>query len=255
VPGLKLRLYQHQVTSLTWMRSRECRPLTEADCRCSCSSSPRQQHRNHDLHRAATGGQTVLLRSRPIGTQQELTTKRTVPSNQRKCETEVRIDQLTGREVPDSILTTLPRSIARGGLLCDDPGLGKTITVLALILQTIGLRTSVEGTERSASGGGGVSSSGGSGVMGATTTEARNEDEGFSNATTDEGAEDELLFRTYWVEAVPPTYARPMMNKLIRDLARSMVGKKLPEAFRRLGTDLSNGTYDCDFHFFESSMK
>jgi hypothetical protein len=34
--------------------------------------------------------------------------------------------------------------IARGGLLCDDPGLGKTVTVLSLILQTMGQSTEQE---------------------------------------------------------------------------------------------------------------
>lgn len=46
-----------------------------------------------------------------------------------------------------------PRSEVRGGMLCDEPGLGKTITVLALLLRTRGLlpgeggkRGSVDGT-------------------------------------------------------------------------------------------------------------
>lgn len=33
------------------------------------------------------------------------------------------------------------RSVARGGLLCDDPGMGKTITFLSCILQTFGQST------------------------------------------------------------------------------------------------------------------
>lgn len=59
VPGLKLKLYSHQLSSLSWMRRRESRALCETDL---LLLDPRQ---GHDLHGPATGGRTALLRPRP----------------------------------------------------------------------------------------------------------------------------------------------------------------------------------------------
>jgi SNF2 family DNA or RNA helicase len=132
VPGLKLRLYSHQIASLRWMRERECRHVLESDCLkneqpssspCPCPDS--------DLHRAVSGGLTVLLRERPQNG--------SIPATARPKS--VRIYQCFGSEVYAEDAELEIRSVARGGLLCDDPGLGKTITLLSLVLQTYGLST------------------------------------------------------------------------------------------------------------------
>lgn len=46
------------------------------------------------------------------------------------------VDELTGRVSSER---PRPASDARGGMFCDEPGLGKTITMLALLLATQGL--------------------------------------------------------------------------------------------------------------------
>lgn len=118
IPGLKLRLFKHQKRSLTWMRSRETRMLTESEL-CRTNSRTRIFSVEGDDYRASSGGVATLLELRSTGEQ-------------------VRIHQISGRECDES-LVRLERTVARGGLLCDDPGLGKTITVLSLILQTAGM--------------------------------------------------------------------------------------------------------------------
>lgn len=131
VPGMKLRLYSHQVRSLEWMRRRETRELSEQvalNVSTNSLGGGEECSVGADLHRAVTGGATTLLRRR--GTYESF-----------------RINQQTGMQIPYDDMGqsngtfALSRHIARGGLLCDDPGLGKTITVLSLILQTSGLST------------------------------------------------------------------------------------------------------------------
>jgi hypothetical protein len=130
VPGLKLQLYKHQIRSLEWMRRRETQDLSEELILDFDSSVHRVEGVNGDMHRAVTGGASTCLR---------------LHSNSRASRKAFRIDQRTGREISFETTPTgsfaLSRHVARGGLLCDDPGLGKTITVLALILQTSGLST------------------------------------------------------------------------------------------------------------------
>ena len=69
VPGLKLKLFQHQIRSLEWMEMRERRCITEDDVLCRHKDKNTSDYFLHggesvcggDYHRAVTGGSTVLL--------------------------------------------------------------------------------------------------------------------------------------------------------------------------------------------------
>jgi len=196
VPGLKLRLYSHQITSLSWMRSRECKLITEQDCTgpdtAGCPDG--------DLHRALTGGHSVLLMLRSGDSSQQM-----------------RINQYTGREIPGEDLEKLPRAVARGGLLCDDPGLGKTITVLSLILQSAGLST------------------------------IRKDDDRKKNAVP--ASED--IFYTYWKEQMTADFRRPTLLKLVNDFVRRVSGAR--HVFVSvLRSKIAADKYGDDFRRFET---
>jgi len=159
VPGLRLKkLYKHQVRSLEWMREREA----------CCASEGELMEIDDDSHGVATGGWTKLLVAK---------------SDRSK---KVRVYQQTGRpchyKPSDKFLE---RSVARGGLLCDDPGLGKTITVLSLWLQTIGCKPCVR-----------------------------------SNG---EAVEDEDIFRLFWEEqyVVPEVRRQPILRLFNRFLRQA----------------------------------
>ena len=156
VPGLKLRLYSHQIKSLMWMRGRESRHITEDDLlegrRCRHrrkQSTSHGQNMTHwikntpdrDAHRAATGGGTVVLRPRRRevrnGTRYNDDTDADVDLDRNASP--VRISQFDHSEIIEgrkfgngsSVVggqsdnyNPLARKVARGGLLCDDPGLG-----------------------------------------------------------------------------------------------------------------------------------
>jgi len=169
VPGLKLRLYTHQIRSLEWMRRRETEELSERDVVDVNAKLFGTESVNGDMHRAVTGGATTCLRLR---TSAEA----------------FRVDQQTGIEIPHEAGKTLSRQIARGGLLCDDPGLGKTITVMSLILQTSGLSTE-PGNEKPKAG-------------------------------TALSHTDEDIFQAYWSEHVPYMYRRGGFMRLLNALRR-----------------------------------
>ena len=175
VPGLKLRLYAHQVKSLSWMRQREARCFTENDM----ASLP-IGNVELDIHSAATGGATVMLRSRDGNSS-------------------VRISQYTGEEVHVRMDHPLPRNVARGGLLCDDPGLGKTITVLSLVLQTLGL-----------------------------STERMNKDNEEQGKREEVESYEEQIFREYWREQSIPTFRAQALNKLLSAFIRENYHDTLP---------------------------
>ena len=185
VPGLKLRLFSHQIASLEWMRRREAKGLTEDD---TMSGDAEGFDADDDLvggdyRRAASGGATVLLCPR-----------RSSGSNDNRVPIIHHIDGKTGNlaEPPafpvKSHLGRL-RRFARGGLLCDDPGLGKTITVLSLVLQTFGLST-----------------------------------EKVKSECNDDFSCDTEVFRSYWREGLTDFSRAPELRRLVNNLRRSDQG-------------------------------
>ena len=171
VPGMKLKLYSHQVNSLSWMRQRETLELTENSCVDSFFS---RYCYGGDAHRAVTGGASVCL------------TKRGDRSAR------IRMDQQYGRQLSNEVGAgdnSLARKVVRGGLLCDDPGLGKTITVLSLVLQTMGLTS-----EPKAKG-------------------KKEEDASLCS--------DDSVFLAYWKEEFPKPFQESALLKIMGKLYRS----------------------------------
>jgi hypothetical protein len=207
VPGLRLALYQHQITSLAWMRQREHRTVIESDCDDAYYHQP---HHGMDLHRAITAGATVRLRARRVPHQGW------------------RVDTLTGKEHPSLGLggdTNTPaaprRRVARGGLLIDDPGLGKTITVLALILQTAGLTTQVSSPT--------------------------------SHVPHFKEPDDDTLFASYWRENVPEDFARQDLLKLVNQIDR-----RAPRGFWSCGEirkRVDTNAYAANFESFQQDVE
>jgi len=171
VPGLKLKLFQHQIRSLEWMEMRERRCITEGDVvRRKTKSVAGEAACGGDYHRAVTGGATVLLSTKP-----DYVEGYTNES--------FRFDSISGCKV--QIPTQSKTKCARGGLLCDDPGLGKTITVLSLILRSFGLSTE-------------------------------------STTSADETKNDDNLFYTYWSSTFLTQHVRrPAILKLITSIIKS----------------------------------
>ena len=154
VPGLKkLRLYEHQLESLRWMRRREARAQSEHAAWGQTSQ----------LHRALTAGATTTLSSGRV------------------------LDTRTGRQVDSP--PPLSREGARGGLLCDDPGLGKTITVLSLILQT---STNLKAAARSPP----------------------------PEGQKAEVSDSERIFDLYWEESVVQAFRAPALLKILNRVAK-----------------------------------
>jgi hypothetical protein len=187
VPGLRLRLYAHQVNSLYWMRRREASLMkTESDCDNALESSY-----GEDVRRAITGGASVRLSSNPSVSNRAIY---------------LYIDPWTGLEILREELLgneKLPRRVACGGLLCDDPGLGKTITVLALILQTF---QHTANRKMSPS------------VVRKKLMPAK--DDNISTGASVEDMQDDILFQTYWEEQVVVDFRRPALLKLVNDYCR-----------------------------------
>lgn len=194
VPGLRLRLYQHQIDSLVWMRARE-RPLIEAACWG-------QQH-DASTTRAITGGATTRLGN-------------------------VVLDTTTGRVVPEPPPAPLCRHVAQGGLLCDDPGLGKTITVLSLVLQT-----SPESME--------------------IVTENENE-ESPSPTKKDVMDDPDRIFHAYWSEHVVLEYRVRALLKLLNELART-APPSVSAVFYPLRKAIESSQLGADFAAFAHAVE
>lgn len=206
VPGLTLRLYSHQINSLSWMRARESHSILEKDCVGRSINATERCY--GDLHRAVTGGQSVLLSSRPVNVG--------TPS------IDIRVNQMSGYELALEELRTIPRHVARGGLLCDDPGLGKTITVLSLILQTCGLSTDSASEESKAE------------VAGPPDVDD--------------------IFKAYWRECMTSDFRCPTLLKLLNEILRSLklrVKFPIAELRRAVGAD----RYEKNFALFEDDIE
>jgi SNF2 family DNA or RNA helicase len=184
VPGLKLELYSHQIRSLVWMRRREATAIRETDL-ASIENQPALKRRinckESDTHRAASGGGSVVLRCRE--------TKEGVRVTQTNAD---ELDIGHGEDI-------FSRAVARGGLLCDDPGLGKTITVLSLILQTMGLSTKCNDR------------------VDIDSTDNDDDSEKKSGATS----VDDRIFNEYWGDHIVPDLQKQALTKLFSNFLRS----------------------------------
>jgi SNF2-related domain/Bromodomain len=206
VPGLKLRLFRHQIKSLQWMRNREVRPICETrgqEILHRATSEDSIAEGGHaligeddsDPVRSMTGGQSAWLCPRwNVGDDGGVARARIT-----SCQLGVRIDQLTGNEIVHS--DVLARQGARGGLLCDDPGLGKTITILSLILQTLGVSTEYSEQPK-------VSRAPRADSCASTSTVAHND------------SPEEQMFQAYWREDIPPDFRRPALHRLLARLKK-----------------------------------
>jgi SNF2-related domain len=215
--GLKDGLFQHQVASLAWMRSRECRQLSEGDVLkptgTTAAFSPQDAFSpvDTDAHRTVTGGQTALLTLRPV--------------RDNEAVVHVRLDQMTGIEVQDDEFAKGHRQVCRGGLLCDDPGLGKTITVLALILQTYGQR--------------------------ATTADDRMPPDAPMSASK---SPDDVIFDAYWAEDVVPDLRRPALLSIANKLARC-APRGCPLRLESVLAEIQRDAYGDSFDAFDDKMR
>lgn len=135
----------------------------------------------------------------------------------------IRLDQYTGKDLSSCYnigtnndkahIGILDRKIVRGGFLCDDPGLGKTITVLSLILQTMGLSTMSLLKEDN-------------NVINNTSDKRSSLDHNSIICKDDhicskKNDEEEMIFSAYWKEGIPSSFKRPQLNKLVNSLFRS----------------------------------
>jgi hypothetical protein len=162
------------------MRRREATSIRESDLASvegQYALQRRISFKESDAHRAASGGASVVLRSRD--------TKHGV-----------RISQMDADELDIGHGEHgFSRAVARGGLLCDDPGLGKTVTVLSLISQTMGLST--ESTDKSDS----------TGV------------DGVENSDT--SSIEDRIFHEYWNGYVVPDLQQQALTKIFSRFLRT----------------------------------
>ncbi|GIL92126.1 hypothetical protein Vretifemale_19608, partial [Volvox reticuliferus] len=142
VPGVRLTLFPHQRAAVRWMIQRECGgPPTHGSHRaghtilktagqpapmdsqyCQKYQKHHQRHQNHHHQQQPTGQSSrhPMFVELACGSRGEL---------------------MLWVDIQSGGLQTLPPPAlpdVRGGFFCDEPGLGKTITALSLILKTLG---------------------------------------------------------------------------------------------------------------------
>lgn len=131
IPGLKVPLFSHQIHSVSWMRRREASLIrTERDClemdNDGGVDAAGATFLDSDIHRSVTGGATVRLELRRPCNDKKGNKDNDFDGNARVV---IRLDSCTGHEIePDT--GSLPRQVARGGMLCDEPGLGSESVAL-----------------------------------------------------------------------------------------------------------------------------
>ncbi|CAM9340203.1 unnamed protein product, partial [Sphacelaria rigidula] len=127
VPGLALDLFPHQHEGLQWMRDRERGRAPRLHPELFPLHPVRSEHGASPLDAGHPGA------SPPLGV---------TPEGQARSWQNRPVARRLWINVVDGMVwdkAPPPCRPVRGGMLCDEPGLGKTITVLALLLRTRGL--------------------------------------------------------------------------------------------------------------------
>ena len=145
IPGLQLRLYPHQLTSVWWMLQQE---------NCYSKSLSCSKYRNSEFQ--VWNSRTILpcpsvdwyqLENR-LGCHNTLSSELPDYSGDFTNESNGILINFPRRSItplfPSNAFGNPPIdgksqcSSTRGGMLCDEPGLGKTVTILAVIMKTLG---------------------------------------------------------------------------------------------------------------------
>jgi len=185
VPGLKspLKLYKHQIYSLSWMRSREW-----SNCNNFNKTNEFLKESNFiylctDKHDSLKDINNAALYSNRRG---QIFCMNTLNGA-------LKAQYMDKYDESYRSFSLLHPSSPRGGLLCDDPGLGKTITVLSLILQTWGQSTQSDSSN--------------------TNKSIKGSNDPFPNVS-------ERIFNAYWKD-LSPVSRRKDLSRIFVTLQRS----------------------------------